>query len=88
MTKQQTETLVSKLFIIVFASLLTVIGWMAKSEITSMAQTLRDIRVDVSKLNRQTLLQEQKYKFKFQWVDKEIELLKNHMKAMERKNGN
>ena len=77
------ESLATKAFVITFASLMTVIGWLAKAEITNMATTLKDIRKDVYTLNSKTMMQEQKYEYKFQLVEKDILALKIRLLALE-----
>jgi len=71
MTKDP-EKILTKLVFLLFSSILTITGWMAKSEISSMASTLKDIRKDVSELNTKSLLQEQEYKFKFEWIERKL----------------
>ena len=72
MAKQDLEQLLMKILTLLFASILTVMGWLATTEITSMALTLKEIRNDVSHLNSKALLQEQEFKFKFEWMQKEL----------------
>lgn len=76
----RTEDRITKIVAVTFASLLTVTGWLATSEITSMAQTLKEIRADVSNLNTRSLLQEQEFKWmknSMGKLDKRISNLEN-----------
>lgn len=64
---------VIKSFAFIFASLLTMVGWMIKTEITSMTVTLKEIKEDVAVLNRDSLLLNQKVDFKLKVMEKEIQ---------------
>ena len=82
MTKDN-EKMLTKLVVLLFSSIITTTGWLAKSEITSMATTLKDIRSDVSALNSKALLQEQEIKFKFSWIERKTNSIESRLKTLE-----
>lgn len=82
MTKQA-ENMITKGIAFGFASLLTITGWLAKTEVTSMADTLKEIRKDVSTLNTKALLQEQEVKHQFDWSHEQIALINKRISSLE-----
>lgn len=70
----------SKLISAILATMMTIIGWFIKVEITEVSETLKTIRVDVSALNRESLLLKQRVDFKIEFMEGEIRELKEQLK--------
>lgn len=87
MTKDS-EKLLTKIVVLLFSCILTITGWLAKTEISNMATTLKQIQHDVAALNSKSLLQEQEYKFKFKWVEKSLTRVNVRLSKIESKGSN
>jgi len=76
-----TSTLVTKVMVVLLSSLITLITWMIKEQITDMSTTLKSIQTDVQKVSRDYLLLDQKVELKLDSLDTRFNFRLNYIQS-------
>jgi hypothetical protein len=63
--------------IIIVGTVMSVLGWFVKNELTQMTATLKEIKIEASEANKKVMILDQKVDFKFINIDREIERIRD-----------